>query len=94
MYEQLESLLVQHFNIPPDRLQPQMTLSEAELDSLALLELSVVLEEHYGANLLDQPEQPGPETTLAEIATWLDTLRSADAVAESTGRPTPSDVTA
>jgi acyl carrier protein len=79
MYRALvEQLGEEPFAIPAGELSPTTTLSELGLDSLALLEMMAGLEELHGLRLLEEDDAPGPDTALAEIASWLES-RSAQA---------------
>ncbi len=53
VYDTLVSLLTDKFEAPADKITPDITLGELELDSLAVVELYVTLQEHYGIPLDD-----------------------------------------
>lgn len=73
MYRVLVEQLTGQFNVPEEELTPQSTLSGAGLDSLALLELVTILENEYEHPVeLEGPDAPGPASTLAEVAAWLE----------------------
>jgi acyl carrier protein len=79
MYRVLvEQLGEEPFAFSADELTPTTTLSGLGLDSLALLEMMAGLEERHGLRLLEEDDAPGPDTTLADIAAWLES-RSAQA---------------
>ncbi|UFQ19313.1 MULTISPECIES: acyl carrier protein [Streptomyces] len=69
-------LLQEYFALPAGKAQPTSTLETLGLDSLALMELAVVLEERTGAGLDDQLAGLTPAHTVAQVA---DALRSAPA---------------
>lgn len=73
-YDTVRSALAATFRIPEDELHPQVTLAQLEMDSLALAEFALVLEERLGVKL--QSEHATGETTLAEVAEHLHTLLS------------------
>lgn len=74
----LARLLSEHFEIDPAQVRPDATFEELELDSLAVLELVVVIEEQTGVELQEEQLDLGPTSTLAEAGRAL-----ARAVAEA-----------
>jgi acyl carrier protein len=56
--------------VPAEEIRPDATFVELDLDSLALIELSVVVEERTGIRVLDLT----PGSTLAEAAAVLSGL--------------------
>jgi acyl carrier protein len=44
MYEKLKEILVTKLNVAPEKVTPEVTWDDLELDSLAVVELSLVLE--------------------------------------------------
>ncbi|MGI5337576.1 acyl carrier protein [Streptomyces sp. CA-181903] len=74
-YEAVRSLLTDAFRIPEDVIRPEATLEQLELDSLALVELSLIIHERFGVNL--GGERVPADTTVAEMAARLDALRHA-----------------
>lgn len=49
----LESILLTDLKVPADRLSPDVGLDDAGLDSLAIVELSVLLGERLGIEISD-----------------------------------------
>ncbi|MDC0770735.1 acyl carrier protein [Streptomyces sp. HD] len=77
--EELIRLIGEEFSIDAERLRPDVTFGELGLDSLALLELIVSLENRTGARLLEDIQGVAPSDTLATAAAQLaSTLRTAD----------------
>ncbi|MDQ0771583.1 acyl carrier protein [Streptomyces aurantiacus] len=53
MLRELEAILRDDLNLPTEQLPPDTSLEKAGLDSLAVVELSVLLEERYGITVSD-----------------------------------------
>lgn len=66
VYQHLVTTLTTKFEVPSDRLSSTATLEELELDSLAVVELYVTLQEHWNIPLDDGDAQP--EHTLQQVA--------------------------
>ena len=82
----VSSVLVENFHLDPALVQPQTTLDQLGLDSLALMEFVFAVEDRFEVRIPEDrldPRQAG--ITLAQLASLLD-----EAVA---ARP-PSDVAA
>lgn len=79
-YQIISESLVGEFDVEPDSVHPQATLESLQLDSLALVELSLMLEETLGVTVTDVPRT----ITLAELASLV------DAEAASAGRLVPA----
>ncbi|WP_371495061.1 acyl carrier protein [Kitasatospora sp. NBC_00374] len=75
-YEILRDCLVTEFDVPPGLVRPEAVLSGLDLDSLALVELSLMVEERLGVTVTDI----GPDRTLGELAALADADRAAGAV--------------
>jgi len=75
--DQLTQLIHDKFDIDKSTLQPDLALSDHGLDSLALAELLFTIEEEFGIQFPDRPENIH---TLAELATSIDQLRSSGKV--------------
>jgi acyl carrier protein len=73
-YDLVRAALTSTFRIPEDELSPDVTLEQLELDSLALAELILVLEESLGVKA--DGELATRTTTLAEVSAHLDELRA------------------
>ncbi|CAM5406924.1 hypothetical protein GCM10010329_86110 [Streptomyces spiroverticillatus] len=69
MREDLRTLLVHDLRLPAARLTPDTTLSDAGLDSLAVVELSVLLEERYAIRLTEVELEQAP--TLGDLDTLI-----------------------
>lgn len=59
--EQMTVLLATRFGLEEASLSPGTTLDELELDSLALVEFSLILKEHFGVPV-DEDEISGEDT--------------------------------
>ncbi|MFC9943880.1 acyl carrier protein [Streptomyces pratensis] len=66
-YEQLADRLVQKFDIDRAEIHPEATLGDLDLDSLAVVELTMTLQDDWGISL-DETETP-PRTTLSQLLT-------------------------
>ncbi|MFE4452991.1 acyl carrier protein [Streptomyces sp. NPDC056796] len=64
-YEHLSHRLVHKFGVDPTGIHPEATLSGLDLDSLAVVELTMTLQDDWGISL-DDAETP-PETTLSQL---------------------------
>ncbi|MFJ9817497.1 acyl carrier protein [Streptomyces sp. NPDC101151] len=78
-YDHVRAALTSTFRIPEDELSPDVTLEQLELDSLALAEFVLVLEERLGVRA--ESGRATRTTTLAEVTAYLDELRAAAAAA-------------
>ncbi|MFF5338265.1 acyl carrier protein [Streptomyces sp. NPDC013181] len=63
-YQIITDCLVQDFEVPADRVAPGATLDQLDLDSLSLVELSLIVEERLGLAAADIRQ----DITLAELA--------------------------
>ncbi|MGW6918703.1 acyl carrier protein [Kitasatospora sp. NPDC054939] len=63
-YDVLRDCLVDEFEVASELVRPDATLADLALDSLALVELSLLVEERLGATVTDLR----PERTLGELA--------------------------
>lgn len=73
LHEQLATVLCQHFELDREKVTPEASLDDLELDSLALAELLLIIEESTGARFPATIEGIGPQTTLAQAAEILTT---------------------
>ncbi|MDH6129716.1 phosphopantetheine-binding protein [Kitasatospora sp. GP82] len=71
-YDLLVTQLVGHLGVPAARLSPEVTFTELRLDSLAMVELALVMKEEYGIRIQDLPG----DLTLAGAGAELDRLRA------------------
>ncbi|WP_217200076.1 acyl carrier protein [Streptomyces buecherae] len=69
----ITEILAEQFEVDQAVLRPETTLEELELDSLALLEFSLVLAERTGLRVSD--EDVTRDLTLRQIAEWIETGR-------------------
>ncbi|MEV5886945.1 acyl carrier protein [Streptomyces sp. NPDC052020] len=53
MFDTLKEILVSMLKVSPDLITEEATREEAELDSLAVVELSMLLEKDYGIKISD-----------------------------------------
>lgn len=60
-YETLKKIFTDDLKVPADLVTPEATLKDMEFDSLALVELTVILERELGVDI--------PEDELKEVAT-------------------------
>ncbi|MFB6951292.1 acyl carrier protein [Streptomyces niveus] len=64
-YAHLTHRLVHKFQVDPAVIHPEASLSDLELDSLAVVELTMTLQDDWGISL-DNSETP-PGTTLSQL---------------------------
>ncbi|MET9550818.1 MMPL family transporter [Streptomyces sp. NPDC006627] len=74
-FDVIRTALTSTFRVPEDEVVPGATLEQLELDSLALAEFALILEERLGVKI--DSEHAVRTTTLAEVARHLEELRSA-----------------
>jgi acyl carrier protein len=53
LYDELKSILVNDIGLAEDHIRPDATLAEAGMDSLAMVELSLVLEKRHSITISD-----------------------------------------
>ncbi|GHF69344.1 hypothetical protein GCM10010218_58440 [Streptomyces mashuensis] len=75
----IRTVLTTTFQVPDDEVTPEATLEQLEMDSLALAEFALVLEERLGVRL--RGEQATRSTTLAEVAAHVRALRDGSVAA-------------
>ncbi|MEW2510294.1 acyl carrier protein [Streptomyces sp. NPDC046870] len=68
--DRLFTLVVDKLGVDPEQLSPAATLDALELDSLLLIELSVLVEKEFGVQLDETALTP--ESTLGDILAALD----------------------
>ncbi|MFW3470094.1 acyl carrier protein [Streptomyces microflavus] len=91
----LADLVHEYFQVPRDQLHAAATLDELGLDSLAMMELMVVLEERSGMELLDQLKDLSLGSTLRDAAQVIKeaagkAVRGADLPGPAEAAPTPA----
>jgi acyl carrier protein len=69
LYDQLKSILVNDLRLTEDGIRPEATLDEAGMDSLAMVELSLVITKRYAVELSD--DELVETATVADIADLL-----------------------
>ncbi|WP_327361007.1 MULTISPECIES: acyl carrier protein [unclassified Streptomyces] len=84
----LADLVHDFFGVPRDLLHPTATFDDLGLDSLALMELMVVLEERSGGELLDRLMDLSPASTLRTAAQVVKDAAAAGGTATATPVPT------
>lgn len=76
MYETLKDILTGDLHVPQNNLRPTASLDEAGLDSLALVELSMVVKQKLGINISE--DELAGVSTIREIADLM-SIHSAEA---------------
>ena len=71
--KELQELIQQKYGIEPSALDPNASIREAGLDSLALVEFLFAVEDQFHISL---PDRQGEIDTLADLATLVDGLRA------------------
>ncbi|MGW5851287.1 acyl carrier protein [Streptomyces sp. NPDC055254] len=69
-YPRLVQLLVKNFGFETDEVGPEDTFSKLELDSLALVELTLTVQQEFGVKLSD--DDLGSEDTLGQAASVIE----------------------
>lgn len=72
---ELQELIEQKYGIGPAQLDPQASMREQGIDSLALVEFLFEVEERFKVSLASNPDID----TLAELARMIDEMRAAQA---------------
>ena len=73
MYDSLVGRLTRDLGVPAGDIRADATFAEMELDSLATMELGVILEDEYGVSF-DLEELKQKELTLSEFAEYFERL--------------------
>ncbi|WP_327186855.1 acyl carrier protein [Streptomyces sp. NBC_01334] len=74
-YEQLVDILTRLHDAPADRIRPEATLGELDVDSLTTVEISIRIERDLGVTVGD--DELGPDLTLGDIAGLVQARRPA-----------------
>ena len=82
MYEKLKSILIDDLELTAEDIRPEATLDEAGLDSLAIVDLSIVLGKQYGFEISD--DELMEAATVADIADLL-ALRASAGLIQASG---------
>ena len=77
--EQIQQLVQEKFGVDPAALQPNMSMRESGLDSLALVEILFAVEDHFKIDIPD-PGQGGIDSLekLAEVVDQLLAKKAAE----------------
>ena len=71
----LREILDENFGIPAERLQPDTTLAELEIDSLAVIEVLFAVEERFGITVPAAPASSSQSLqTFGDIVAYVDRL--------------------
>nr|WSW64796.1 acyl carrier protein [Streptomyces sp. NBC_00995]WSW71157.1 acyl carrier protein [Streptomyces sp. NBC_00995] len=70
MYERLKAIMVDVLLLDSDRVRPEATLEQAGVDSLTVVELSLVLSQHHGIDISD--DELIELETVADIAALME----------------------
>jgi acyl carrier protein len=76
VYETLKNILVTTLKVPAEQITPEATKEDLELDSLAVVELSMVLGKEHGLHISDDELQD--VETVGEIAALMRERAGAD----------------
>ncbi|MDS1271058.1 acyl carrier protein [Lipingzhangella sp. LS1_29] len=68
-YSKLKEILITKFEIPESDIHPKAMLENLELDSLALMELALTVQQTFDIGLNEV--EISPQQTLEEISTWI-----------------------
>ncbi|WP_063759088.1 acyl carrier protein [Streptomyces globisporus] len=82
-YQTITDCLINDFEVPADRVTPGATLDQLDLDSLSLVELSLIVEERLSLAATDIRQ----DITLAELAELAESSVPGQAVAQPTAAP-------
>ncbi|MFI2780087.1 acyl carrier protein [Streptomyces sp. ALB3] len=74
-YDTVRSVLISSFRVPDEDIDPQATLEQLGLDSLARAEMVLILHERLAVKISSEYTAPG--RTVAEVVIHLDALRAA-----------------
>lgn len=77
VYDHLVTLIRDKFEVDADRIRPDATLADLDLDSLAVVELYVTLQEEWGIPLDDSAAVA--DRTVADVARSVTSLLDAPA---------------
>jgi acyl carrier protein len=66
VYDHLVTVLTDKFEVDAAAIRPETTLTALELDSLAVVEMYLTLQEHWGVPLTE--DETGADPTVAQVA--------------------------
>ncbi|GGU99587.1 hypothetical protein GCM10010211_78670 [Streptomyces albospinus] len=82
-YELVADLLTEHMGVPENIIKPDATFEDLELDSLSIVELTVIIEDRLGVQLTQEDVKP----TLGEFCQVVEKRRGGgEAVGTDTAR--------
>ncbi|MFD7291282.1 acyl carrier protein [Streptomyces sp. NPDC059863] len=81
MEDRIIAIVTEHFGVDPAEITPSTTFEDLDMDSLALAETVVVLEDQLGLELPEIETAFSPAVTLAEAADALTRLHATAGVA-------------
>jgi acyl carrier protein len=81
VYTRIAALIATTFGVPPQEITPEATFADLELDSIALVELVLVVEQEFGIKLPDD-----------ELSDKDDVGRAAELIAVTLGSVIESSV--
>ncbi|MGW1376852.1 acyl carrier protein [Streptomyces sp. NPDC002446] len=84
-YDHLVTVLADKFEVDADEIHPEATLAGLELDSLAVVELYVTLQEHWNIPL--EEDDSAAELTLTQLARAVDAQLAAARAPSGGGAP-------
>ncbi|MEU9162242.1 acyl carrier protein [Streptomyces sp. NPDC048424] len=70
VYDTLAGILDETFQVEPEMIRPDATLADMELDSLAVAELSAIVQEQFAVRITG--EDVGKGSALRELAELID----------------------
>ncbi|MGW5118439.1 acyl carrier protein [Streptomyces noursei] len=85
VYDHLVTVLTDKFEVDAKEIRPDSTLGALELDSLAVVELYVTLQEHWGVPL--DEDGATAELTLEQVAQAVSAQLTVEGVADRGGAP-------
>ncbi|BAJ28545.1 MULTISPECIES: phosphopantetheine-binding protein [Kitasatospora] len=74
MFEEIKAILVHKLKVTPEQVTPEATREDIELDSLAVVELSLVLETEFGVSVTD--DELLDTETIGEMAELVESRMS------------------
>ncbi|MFE4540000.1 acyl carrier protein [Streptomyces scopuliridis] len=72
----LKEILVGKLEVAPERVTPEATVKDAELDSLSIVELSIILEKDFAVTITDDELLAAP--TIGDMAKLLEERHAAE----------------
>ncbi|MFJ8658555.1 acyl carrier protein [Streptomyces sp. NPDC093795] len=69
-YDRIAAILVERFGVTDDEVTPEATFEQLDLDSLALVEFTLVVQSEMSVEIPD--DELSPRQTVAEVAVIVD----------------------